>query len=477
MTRSVGAAANGATKPATGAQSDPRMLPTGAATPVVPTGPRMIVSYPGPRARAIIARLHAVEGAGPRTGPPSVPLIVDRAHGATLVDPDGNALIDLAGSFAAATIGHGHPEVIDAISDQLARASHVASASGSEPRVAFQEALLGIAPSALDRVLLGMSGSDANDTAIRLARSLTGRRGLLAFSGGYLGRSGAVVGLNGRVTLRERVARDADAQFLPYPFAYRWPLGRADDLGREAVALARHAIEDPSSGVGRPAAVIVEPVQGNAGVVVPPPGFLEGLRELCDRTQVVLIFDEIQAGFGRTGRVWAGEHWGVVPDLMTVGKGIGGGMAVSGVVGRAGFMSHWAAGTHTSTFLGNAVNLAAGAAAIRVFVRDRLWERSAALGQALLDRLLTATAALAHVGEVRGLGLFAGIEIVADRGSRAPDPDRARAIRDRAFADGVVVGTAGPSDAVLKLAPPLTIAQEELDAAVDCLLAAIEGAV
>ncbi|HUQ44859.1 MAG TPA: aspartate aminotransferase family protein [Candidatus Limnocylindria bacterium] len=445
----------------------------GAAATDEPRGPRMVVPYPGPRARALIARLHAVEGSGPRTGPPNQPLMVERAHGATLVDPDGNAFIDLAGSFAAATVGHGHPEVAAAITDQLARASHVASSSGSAPRVDFQEALLGIAPPGLDRVLLGMSGSDANDIAVRLARSLTGRRGLLAFSGGYLGRSGAVVGLNGRVAMRERVGRDADAHFLPYPFPYRWPLSRTDDVAADSIALVRHAIEDPASGVGRPAAVIVEPIQGNAGVVVPPPGFLERLRELCDQNEVVLIFDEIQAGFGRTGRVWSGEHWGVVPDLMTVGKGIGGGMAVSAVVGRAAFMSHWPAGTHTSTFLGNAVNLAAGSATIRIFVRDRLWERSAALGQALLPRIVAGTSELGHVGEVRGIGLFAAIEIVADRVTRTPDPARARAIRQRALAEGVVVATGGPSDAVLKLAPPLTIAEDELDAAVDRLLSAI----
>ena len=475
MSPSEGGIAVGPKGAGTAPDRDPGLAP-GAAAPSEPRGPRMVVPYPGPRARALIARLHAVEGSGPRTGPPNEPLIVDRAHGSTIVDPDGNALVDLAGSFAAATIGHGHPDVVYAITAQLSRASHVASSSASTARVEFQEALLGIAPPALDRVLLGMSGSDANDTAVRLARSLTGRRGVLAFSGGYLGRSGSVVGLNGRVALRERVARDSDAQFLPYPFSYRWPLGRSDDLAGDAIALVRHAIEDPSSGIGRPAAVIVEPVQGNAGVVIPPTGFLERLRELCDRNEVVLIFDEIQAGFGRTGRVWAAEHWGVVPDLMTVGKGVGGGMAVSAVVGRATFMAHWAPGTHTSTFLGNAVNLAAGTAAIRVLVREHLWERSASLGQALLARLVAETADVGYVGEVRGMGLFAGIEIVADRESRTPDPVRARAIRDRALAEGVIVGTAGSADAVLKLAPPLTIAEDELDAAVDRLLAAIGGA-
>ena len=448
----------------------------GAAVEAILDAPRIVTGYPGPKAQALIDRLQAVEGAGPRTGPPGTPLIVDHAAGANLVDPDGNAYVDLAGSFAAATVGHGHPEVVAAIRDQAGRASHVSSASASEARVAFAEALVRIAPPALDRVLLGMSGSDANDAAVRLARSLTGRRGLIAFSGGYLGRSGAVVGLNGRVALRQRVARDPDAEFLPYPFAYRWPLGDPGRAAEDAVALVRHAVEDPASGIGPPAAIVVEPVQGNGGVVVPPTGFLEGLRDICDRNEVVLVFDEIQSGFGRTGRTWAAEHWGVAPDLMTVGKGIGGGMAVSAVVGRAAFMSHWPPGTHTSTFLGNAVNLAAGVAAIRVFQRERLWERSARLGLTLLERLTRELAGVAHVGEVRGLGLFVAIEIVVDRASTAPDVDRSRAIRDAAFRRGVVVGSAGPWDAVLKLAPPLTIDERQLDASIDILLESIREA-
>lgn len=439
------------------------------------TAPRMAGPYPGPRARALIERLRAVEGSGPRTGA-GLPLVVDRAVGATLVDPDGNAFVDLAGSFAAATIGHAHPEVVEAIRAQAGRATHVSSASISEARVAFEEAIVGIAPAGLDRVLPGISGADANDTAVRLARSLTGRRGLIAFSGGYFGRSGAVVGLNGRVIFRERVATDPDAQFLPFPYGYRWPLGARSDPGPDALALVRHAIEDPASGIGRPAAIIVEPVQGNGGVVVPPAGFLEGLRELCDRHEVILIFDEIQSGFGRTGRAWAGEHWSVTPDLMTVGKGIGGGMAVSAVVGRAAAMSHWPAGTHTSTFLGNAVNLAAAVAAIGVFRREQLWQRSARVGDALLDRLRSELRTEPHVGEVRGLGLFIGIEIVEDRDSRAADGPRAARIREVAFQRGVVVGSAGASDSILKLAPPLVIDEAQLGVAVDILLAAIREA-
>ncbi len=435
------------------------------------------IDYPGPKARAIIERMRAVEGAGPRTATGD-PLVVDHASGATLVDPDDNVFVDLAGSFAAATLGHSHPDVIAAVTEQVGRAAHVSSAAVSEQRVAFEEELLAIAPLGLDRVLLGISGSDANDTALKLARTLTGRRDVLAFSGGYFGRGGGVVGVNGRAAFRTRVGRDAEAHFLPFPDAYRWPRGLGGPAAAcdGALSLVRTALEDPASGVGPLAAVIVEPVQGSGGIVVPPDGFLQGLRALCDAHDVPLVFDEVQSGFGRTGRLWAGEHWGVVPDLMTVGKGIGGGLALSAVVGRARAMAHWSPGTHTSTFLGNAVNLAAGRAAIAVMRRELLAERSARLGAALLDRLSADLADAPHVGEVRGLGLFVGIELVRDRDSREPDPDRCALVRQQAFARGVVVAAAGRFENVVKLSPPLTIDEAQLDAAVDVVVETIGAA-
>ena len=431
-------------------------------------------AYPGPKAAAIIDRMRAVEGAGPRTAA-SDPLVVDHSSGATLVDPDGNEFTDLAGSFAAATIGHSHPAVADAVAAQIGRASHVSSAAASEQRVGFEEDLIGIAPPGLDRVLLGISGADANDTALKLARSGTGRREVLAFSGGYLGRAGGVVGVGGKATFRTRVGRDAEAHFLPFPDPYRWPaeLGGRAGAGDAALRLVRQALEDPASGLGPIAAIVVEPVQGNGGIVIPPDGFLQGLRDLCDAHDVLLIFDEIQCGFGRTGRLWAAEHWGVVPDLMTVGKGIGGGLALSAVVGRASAMRHWPAGTHTSTFLGNAVNLAAGRAAIAVMCSDRLWERSARLGDVLRDRLQAELRDHPHVGDVRGLGLFIGIELVRDEESRNPDPERCTAVRQRAFEHGVVVAVAGRFENVVKISPPLTIDEDQASEAARVVIEAI----
>ena len=432
-------------------------------------------AYPGPAAAALIERLRAVEGAGPRTGGDVAPLVVASASGSTLVDPDGNRYTDLYASFAAANLGHAHPEVTAAIVDQAPRLTHASSAFVTEGRVAVEEALVAMAPRGLDRVLLGMSGADANDTALKLARTLTGRREVIAFSGGYLGRAGGVVGLNGKAAYRVRVGRDPEAHFFPFPATYRWPHGPAASAGDLVLSLLDEALSSGASGIGPVAAIVVEPVQGNAGVVIPPRGFLAGLRELADRYGAVLIFDEIQSGFGRTGRLWAAEHWDVVPDLMTVGKGIGGGLAMSAVVGRTGAMSHWAPGTHTSTFLANALNLAAARTALGVMARDRLWERSATLGAALLERLRDATGGCARVGEVRGLGLFVGIEIVTDGASAAPDPAAAARIRERCRSRGVIVGIGGVHESVVKLSPPLVIEEAELWPAVDIVIEALRA--
>lgn len=435
-----------------------------------PAGDAATGTRNGPRARAIVERMRAVEGAGLRSGGDAAPLVVASGSGSTLIDVDGRRYTDLYASFAAANLGHAHPEVTAAIVEQAGRLTHASSAFVTEQRVAFEEALVAAAPAGLDRVLLGITGADANELAVKLARTLTGRREVIAFSGGYFGRAAGVVGLNGKVAFRRRVGREADAHFFPYPATYRWPHGPAEQAGELVLSLIGEALDSDASGIGPVAAIVVEPVQGNGGVIIPPASFLPGLRELADRHGAVLIFDEIQSGFGRTGRPWAAEHWGVVPDLMTVGKGIGGGMAVSAVVGRRAAMEHWEPGTHTSTFLTNALNLSAGRAALAVMVRDRLWERSARLGVALLDRLRSSLADVARVGEVRGLGLFVGIEVVVDRASASPDPAAAARIRDACLSRGVIVGIGGAAESVIKLSPPLIIDEDQLWAAAEIVI-------
>jgi 4-aminobutyrate aminotransferase-like enzyme len=223
--------------------------------------------------------------------------------------------------------------------------------------------------------------------------------------------------------------------------------------------LLENALTDPASGVSPPACVLLEPIQGNGGVVVPPDGFLRGLRELCDRTGTLLVLDEIQSGFGRSGRMWACEHEEVVPDLMTVGKGIGGGLALSAILGRAELMTTWEPDAVTSTFLANALNAAAACAAIDVLREEGLVERSARLGADALARLRSELAEHPAVGDVRGRGLFIGLELVRDQ---EPDPELAaqtqRVLRER----GVLVGRGGRYGNVLILAPPLVIEEEIL---------------
>jgi 4-aminobutyrate aminotransferase-like enzyme len=307
----------------------------------------------------------------------------------------------------------------------------------------------------------------ANETAVQLARAATGRRGVVTFSGTYPGRTVGAVRYAGKHAYREPFGIVADAHFVPYPDPHRSPWAPDGDAGEIALGLLESALTDPASGVEPPACVLVEPIQGNGGVVIPPAGFLAGLRELCDRTGTLLVCDEIQCGFGRSGRMWATEHEDVVPDLMTVGKGIGGGLALAAVIGRSEVMTTWEPDALSSTFLANALPAAAGCAAIDVLREERLVERSARLGTAVLARLQGELAGNPKVGDVRGRGLFLGLELERDGD---PDPELAaqtqRALRER----GVLVGRGGRHGNVLVLAPPLVIEEDALDGALAAIV-------
>jgi len=384
------------------------------------------------------------------------PVVWARTEGCHVWDAEGRAYLDLYAGFAVANVGYCHPRVTEAIREQAGVMTHCPSAAPSEMRAELYERLLGIAPPPLDRVLLAITGAMANETAVQLARAATGRRSVVTFSGAYPGRTVGAVRYAGKRAYREQFGVAADAYFVPYPDPYRSPWAGESDPGEAALRLLENALTDPASGVEPPACVLVEPIQGNGGVVVPPHGFLRGLRELCDRTETVLVFDEIQCGFGRSGRVWACDHEGVVPDLMTVGKGIGGGLALAALLGRSKLMTTWEPDAVTSTFLANALPTAAACAAIDVLREEELVERSARLGAHALTRLQDE---LAGVGDVRGRGLFLGLEL--DDAELATNAQRA--LRER----GVLVGRGGRYGNVLILAPPLVIEDNVLDGGLD----------
>jgi 4-aminobutyrate aminotransferase-like enzyme len=404
-------------------------------------------------------RIRAAEGTGMRTFWEPDPLVWARTEGCHVWDSEGRSYLDLYAGFAVANIGYCHPRVTEAIRRQAGVMTHCPSAAPSEVRAELYERLLAIAPPSLDRVLLAVTGAMANETAVQLARAATGRHNVVTFSGTYPGRSVGAVRYAGRHAYREQFGVAADAHFVPYPDPYNSPWG--GDPGEGALRLLEHALLDASSGVEPPACVLVEPIQGNGGVVAPPAGFLRGLRELCDRAGTLLVCDEIQCGFGRTGRMWASEHEEVVPDLLTVGKGIGGGLALAAVLGRTELLTTWEPDAVSSTFLANALNAAAACAAIDVLRDEGLVARSERLGAQALERLRTELADRPGVGDVRGRGLFIGVELAEAEAARQAQ----QMLRER----GVLVGRGGRHGNVLILAPPLVIEEEVLDGGLDTI--------
>lgn len=417
-------------------------------------------------------RLRSLEGAGLRTFRTAAPRAWERTSGAEIWDADGNRYLDLDAASAVATVGHCHPRVTEAIVRQAPIMTHAPSGTPSKVRADFYEKLLSIAPAGMNRALPAVNGALANETAIHLARAHTGRRGVISFSGTYAGRSVGTVGLAGKRAYREAFGEPAAAVFAPYPDLYRSVLP-GDAVVAGTLSLIRSWIEDPASGVEVPACILIEPVQGNGGVVEAPDEFLLGLREICDESGIVLIFDEIQSGFGRVGTTWASDRSGVVPDLMVVGKGIGGGLSSSAVLGNEVTMSNVEPDAFTSTFILNLLNAAAATAAIEVFENEQLASRSADLGARAKARIVRDLAGHPHVGDVRGRGLLIGLEIVTDLATHKPDAALAAEMASAIGSQGVLVGRSGRYANVLKVCPPLVITEEQLDDALDVVITEI----
>jgi 4-aminobutyrate aminotransferase-like enzyme len=399
-----------------------------------------------------------------RTFSDSEPLVWSRTHGTRIWDEDGREYLDLYAGFAVAALGYCDPRVTEAIVRQASTMTHCPSAAPTRLRAELYERLIEIAPPGLDRALLAITGGMANEMAVQLARAATGRQTVISFSGTYLGRTVGSVSYAGKRAYREQLGVASDAQFLPYPDPYRSAWACGQDPGKLVLGLLEEMIDDPASGVAAPACIVFEPIQGNGGVVIPPPGFLAGLRRLADKSGAVLLFDEIQCGFGRSGHMWACEHEGVTPDLMTVGKGIGGGVALAAILGAENVMTTWNPDAITSTFMANALNTAAGIATIDAVRKDGLVERSARLGADTLVRLRDGLADRGHVGDLRGRGLFIGIELVRPGGRDEPDPGRAAGVVAELRTRGVIVGRGGRHNNVIKLSPALMIDESDLQA-------------
>jgi 4-aminobutyrate aminotransferase-like enzyme len=436
--------------------------------------PRITVPPPGPESRRLAATLRRYESPNVTFISDELPIFWREALGANVLDVDGNIYIDLCAGFGVAAAGHRVPRVTEAVKRQLDLLAHgMGDVHPPEIKVRLLERLAEIAPGDLSQAVLSSSGSEAVESALKTARLASGRPGVLCFRGAYHGLTyGALAVTDGEFfrgpfedQLGLPVAR------VPFPDPYRPDpevARRGDLLGSTLEAVAEELDADDRIG-----AIIVEPILGRGGIVVPPDGFLRGLRQECDRCDLILIFDEVYTGFGRTGRWFACQHEDVVPDIICVGKALSGALPFSACIGRPEIMAAWPTSGgeafHTSTFLGHPLGCAAALAQIDEIEAGGLIERSARLGATLLERLEKLRSRVRSIGDVRGRGLLAAVELVRDPGAR-PDPERAARVVKRALRAGLIL-LAG--DGVIELSPPLTITEEQLAFALlaleDCL--------
>jgi 4-aminobutyrate aminotransferase len=391
------------------------------------------------------------------------PLVIEHAKGSYLYTVDGRRYLDFASGIAVTNLGHGHPAVLRATHEQLDRLVHTSVVAHHQPAIELAERIAAIAPGKLDKVFFANSGAEAVEGAIKLARYVTGRPALVGFQGAFHGRTYGALSL----TASKSYYRERYEPFLPgiyhvpYPYAYRNPTGPGDEATLEYVFEFIDEMLDTRVPPRNIAAFIVEPVLGEGGYVVPPADFMPRLRKLCDQHGILLIADEVQSGYGRTGKMFASEHTGVVPDIMTLAKSIASGLPLSAVVATSKLMDQWEPAAHGSTFGGNPVSCAAGIATLDVFAREGILANSAERGAELMRRLRELQKRVPAIGDVRGLGLMVGVELVNKDGSA--NKELQKKIRQVCLDSGMVILSCGPHDNVLRLVPPLNLSQDELD--------------
>jgi 4-aminobutyrate aminotransferase len=390
---------------------------------------------------------------------------IDRAQNAEVWDVEGNRYIDFAGGIAVLNTGHRHPALVAAIEEQLKRFTHTCyQVLPYESYVSLAERINALSPGDhAKKTAFFSSGAEAVENAVKIARSSTGRAGIIAFSGGFHGRTMMGCALTGKVVPYK-------VGFGPFPSeVYHLPFPM--ELHGVTVEDSLHALEtlfksdiEPS----RVAAIIIEPVQGEGGFYIAPPELLRGLRKVCDEHGILLIFDEVQTGFGRTGKLFATEHYDVLPDIMTMAKSMAGGMTLSAVCGRAEVMDAPAPGGLGGTYAGNPLAIAASHAVIDVMAQEKLVERANLLGEKLMARLKAAQATVPGLKEVRGLGSMVAAEFF-DPATGAPSPDAVKRVQQAALEEGLILLTCGVYANVVRFLYPLTIEDTVFDEALDIL--------
>ncbi len=431
-----------------------------------PLLPHLVTSLPGPKAQALIRRDQKVMSPSYTRG---YPLAVKRGEGAILEDLDGNRFLDFNAGIAVVATGHSHPRVVAAIQKQAAAFLHMSGTDFYyENMVELAEMLARLVPGGVDRrVYFGNSGTEAVEAALKLARYHSGRDKYIAFLGGFHGRTMGSLSLTGsKIPQRRKFGPMLPVHHVPYAYCYRCAYGKSPDTCHvECVKVIEESLFRTILPAEEVAAIVVEPIQGEGGYLVPPAKFHEELRLLADKHGIILIHDEVQSGMGRTGRMFASEHFEVTPDIVTIAKGIASGMPLGAMVARAEIMD-WTPGAHASTFGGNPVSCAAALATIEL-LEESLIHNAAAMGHHMLDRMRDWPQRFRYVGDVRGKGLMIGFEMVLNKETKERAPELRNELENLAFERGLLILGCGANS--VRLCPPLVITKDQADFAIDTL--------
>ncbi len=431
-----------------------------------PLLPCLVTTLPGPKAKDIINRDHAVVSPSYTRG---YPLVIKRGEGAMVDDVDGNRFLDFAAGIAVVATGHSHPRVVRAVQKQAAEFLHMSGTDFYyENMVQLAEKLAHLTPGGVARrVYFGNSGTEAVEAAIKLARYHTGRDKFIAFLGSFHGRTmGALSLTSSKVTQRRGFHPTLPVHHIPYANCYRCSYGKEPSTCNvECVKILEDTLFKTILPADEVAGIVVEAIQGEGGYLVPPAKFHEELRRVADKYGILLIHDEVQSGMGRTGKMFASEHFGVSPDIVTIAKGIASGMPLAATVARADVMT-WPPGAHASTFGGNPVSIAAALTTIEL-LEESLIENAAKMGQYMMHRMSSWPDRFPIVGDVRGRGLMIGIELVRDQDTKERAPEWRDRLEQMAFERGLLILGCGQNS--IRLCPPLIITRDQADFAMDTL--------
>jgi diaminobutyrate-2-oxoglutarate transaminase len=431
---------------------------------------------PGPKSHEYLTHQSLHESAAV-SYPKGMPMAIVRAKGATVEDADGNLYIDFFGGAGVMNVGHSNRAVVQAVVKQIRELTHALDFP-TPSRKLLIEILSRLLPQQLNRLSFGgPTGSDAIESAVKLAKYNTKRQTVVAFEGSYHGMTAGALSLTSGRHFREPfLPLLPEVHFVPYAYCYRCPFNKKPETcGLECADYLGHVLEDPHSGVGPPAAVVVEPIQGEGGSIVPPAQFIPKIREICNKHEAVMIVDEVQTGFCRTGKMFAFEHTRTIPDIVTMSKALGGiGLPISAIA-YPERLNTWPPAQHIGTFRGNVAAFAAGAVALDFMNCNDLAGHALNLGERMLLPLKSLEQDSRIVGDVRGKGLMLGIEFVKDKETKEPAPEWARDVRSRCHRRGLLIEIGGHYDNVARFLPPLVLTDELAQKGVEIFIDAVKA--